>query len=63
MALYDAVLIDLETNGLLNNCSIVQFSAFFLQAGEIKKVVNRYYFPREKIDPEAVKIHGLTPKK
>jgi len=50
MALYDAVVVDLETNGLLKDNSIVQFFAWFLQAGKIRKVINRYnFFPWKKL--------------
>ena len=63
MAGYDAVVVDLKINGLLSHLSIVQFSALFLQAGKIRKVVNRYYFPKEKVNPNAVEVHGLTLKR
>ena len=50
MALYDAVVVDLETNGLLKDNSIVQFFTWFLQAGKIRKVINRYnFFPWKKL--------------
>lgn len=55
----DAVVIDLETNGLSPSSSVLQFTAFFLKAGKVIGVLNRYYFPKEELNPNAFAVHGL----
>ncbi|RTZ69826.1 MAG: hypothetical protein DSZ30_01840, partial [Aquificaceae bacterium] len=55
---YDAIVLDLETNGLNPNMSILQFTAFFLKEGKVRKILNRFYYPKEGLT-SAFLIHGL----
>ncbi|MDR1835518.1 MAG: DUF5710 domain-containing protein [Fusobacteriaceae bacterium] len=56
---------DTETNGLFH-CSVLSFSAYVVRMDpetldcEIQEKINRFYFPREKWDFGAAKVHGLT---
>jgi DNA polymerase III epsilon subunit-like protein len=59
---YDAIILDLETNGLNPDFSVLQFTAFLLKAGRVQKIINRYYYPREGLT-SAFLIHGLDSHK
>jgi len=59
----DAVIVDLETNGLEPSTSVLQFAGIFIKDGKLQKVVNRYYFPKEELDPEAYLRHRLDEEK
>ncbi len=60
---WDAVIVDLETNGLEPSTSVLQFAGIFIKDGKLQKVVNRYYFPKEELDPEAYLRHRLDEEK
>jgi DNA polymerase III epsilon subunit-like protein len=53
------LIVDLETNGLWASDDILQIAVLEV-SNKIEKVINRYYFPRGKLNPDAVEVHGLT---
>ena len=60
------IVLDVETNGLNGKCSILSCSAIkyeihptTYEMTELERF-NRYYYPREKFDPQAIAVNGLT---
>ncbi|MCL2009877.1 MAG: 3'-5' exonuclease [Synergistaceae bacterium] len=51
---------DLETNGMAGASAVSASSIVFDTGGAILDVFNRFYLPSERIDPQAVRVHGLT---
>ena len=54
---------DLETNGLQGSSVLSASSLVFDPEGRVLDVFNRFYMPRERPDPYAARIHGLTPRR
>jgi DNA polymerase III epsilon subunit-like protein len=55
--------LDLETNGFKGKSVVSASSIVFDEDGKILDFFNRYYFPSEKPDGGAIKVHGLTPSR
>jgi DNA polymerase III epsilon subunit-like protein len=60
------IIFDVETNGLNGSCSVLSCSAIkfdfnhnTLEMTEIDRF-NRFYYPVERFDPQAITINGLT---
>lgn len=52
---------DTETNGLSEDKSVLSFSAVIIDDDyNIVQVVDRYYYPEEEYNKEAIRINGLT---
>jgi len=56
------VIIDLETNGLFANDSILQIAVLEV-SNKVEKIFNRFYYPKEDFNPEAIKINQLSKDK
>ena len=58
--------VDLETNGLSPSCSVLSCSAIKCRvdpaAGTLTQLdrFDRYYYPKERINPHAIAVNGLT---
>jgi DNA polymerase III epsilon subunit-like protein len=53
------LVVDLETNGLWASDDILQI-AILEVSNKIERVINRYYFPKGKLNKKALEVHGLT---
>jgi DNA polymerase III epsilon subunit-like protein len=51
---------DLETNGMAGASALSASSIVFDTAGNILDIFNRFYFPAERPNPYAERVHGLT---
>ena len=51
---------DLETNGMAGSSAVSASSIVFDSKGAILDVFNRFYLPAERVNPYAVRVHGLT---
>ena len=53
------LIVDLETNGLSADDDILQI-AILEVSNKVERVINRYYFPRGKLNKRALAVHGLS---
>jgi DNA polymerase III epsilon subunit-like protein len=53
------LVVDLETNGLWASDDILQIAVLEV-SNKVEKVINRYYFPKGKLNEKALEVHGLT---
>ena len=55
--------LDLETNGFKGTSVVSASSIIFDENGMILNFFNRYYYPTEKPDYGAIRVHGLDPSR
>lgn len=55
--------LDLETNGFKGRSVVSASSIVFDEQGTILDFFNRYYFPTERPDEGAIRVHGLAPSR
>lgn len=55
--------LDLETNGTPGSSVLSASSIIFNSHGFILDFINRFYFPQERPNLQAIRIHGLTPER
>ncbi len=55
--------LDLETNGFKGKSVVSASSIIFSDHGIILDFFNRYYYPTERPDEGAIKVHGLDPSR
>jgi DNA polymerase-3 subunit epsilon len=54
------IIFDTETNGLDFNSSVLSISAIKIENNKIIDSFDRYYFPKEGYNQEAISVNGLT---
>lgn len=54
------IIFDTETNGLEEENSILSISAIKVKNGKIVETFNRFYFPKEPFNQDAIAVNGLN---